>query len=203
MAKRVYLYADETGNLDYEGTPNPRGGGASTYFGFGTAAFDTQHHGDDLLQGLHLRASCAKEGISLAKGFHAVDDSSRTRNEMFHLIQEQAPRFDTTFLMKANAYAGVRVDGPMRLYKLAWFLHLKQVALQVSRPEDELYVVVAEFGTKSTRRAASEAVADVCAQINRNITLCVDSAILMGATGRRLRSLGSATPSRRQEVLLV
>ncbi|MCT2339574.1 DUF3800 domain-containing protein [Corynebacterium sp. p3-SID1056] len=173
MAKRVCLYADETGNLDYEGTPNPRGGGASTYFGFGTAAFDTQHHGDDLLQGLHLRASCAKEGISLAKGFHAVDDSSRTRNEMFHLIQEQAPRFDTTFLMKANAYAGVRADGPMRLYKLAWFLHLKQVALQVSRPEDELYVVVAEFGTKSTRRAASEAVADVCAQINRNITLCV------------------------------
>lgn len=37
LTRRVYLYADETGNLDYEGSPNPQGGGASTYFGFGTA----------------------------------------------------------------------------------------------------------------------------------------------------------------------
>ncbi|AYX81309.1 MULTISPECIES: DUF3800 domain-containing protein [Corynebacterium] len=173
MAKRVYLYADETGNLDYTGTPNPQGGGASTYFGFGTATFSTDHHGDNLLQGLHLRAQCAKQNMKLTRGFHAVDDSARTRNEMFQEIKRQAPRFDTTFLYKSNAYESVKQAGPMRLYKMAWYLHLKEIALQVSRPEDELFVIVAEFGTKGIRKAAFEAVHDVCQQIKRNITLCV------------------------------
>lgn len=61
----------------------------------------------------------------------------------------------------------------MRLYKLAWYLHLKEIALQVSKPENELFVVVAEFGTKEFRRIAFEAVSEVCQQIDRNITLCV------------------------------
>lgn len=52
----IYLYADETGNLDYGGSPNPQGGSASTYFGVGTATFITEDHGEDLLNGLHLRA---------------------------------------------------------------------------------------------------------------------------------------------------
>lgn len=173
LTKRVYLYADETGNLDYEGSPNPQGGGASTYFGFGTATFDTKNHGDDLLAGLHLRAKGAKAGIKLTKGFHACDDSNKTRNEMFSEIKNQAPRFDTTFLYKSNAYQNVKEQGPMRLYKMAWYMHLKQIALQVSEPNDELYVVVAEFGTKGFRQAAHDAVSDVCNQINRNITLCV------------------------------
>lgn len=173
MPNRIYLYADETGNLDYNGTPNPQGGGASTYFGFGTAAFKTENHGNDLLQGLHLRASRSKEGIKLARGFHAVDDSQKTRNEMFRLIKHQAPRFDATFLYKSNAYPSVRNKGPMHLYKLAWYLHLKEIALQVSEPGDELYVIVAEFGTKGIRTAAYEAVSEVCTQVNRDITLCV------------------------------
>lgn len=173
MNKRIYLYADETGNLDYDGTPNPQGGGASTYFGFGTATFQHDTHGDDLLQGLHLRASRSKEGIKLTRGFHAVDDSARTRNEMFSLIQKQAPRFDTTFLYKSNAYPHIKDAGPMRLYKTAWYLHLKEIALQVSEPQDELFVIVAEFGTKGIRKAARQAVEEVCSQIQRNITLCV------------------------------
>lgn len=173
MAQRIYLYADETGNLDYNASPNPQGGGASTYFGFGTATFNTADHGSDLLEGLHLRARCAKEGIKLERGFHAVDDSAKTRSEMFAEIRRQAPRFDATFLYKENAYPEVKREGPMRLYKMAWFLHLKEIALRVSQPEDELFIIVAEFGTKSTKRAAVEAVEDVCRQIDRDITLCV------------------------------
>lgn len=170
--KRIYLYADETGNLDYDGSPNPQGGGASTYFGFGTAVFNDDH-GSDLLNGLHLRAQATKSGLHLAKGFHACDDSNKTRNEMFSEIKRQQPRFDTTFLYKANAYDRIKQAGPLRLYKMAWFLHLKEIAKQVSEPDDELFVVVAEFGTKRVKEAAKEAVAEVCEQINRNITLCV------------------------------
>lgn len=94
LTRRVYLYADETGNLDYEGSPNPQGGGASTYFGFGTATFQTDNHGEDLLGGLHLRAKGAKAGIKLTKGFHACDDSHKTRSEMFAEIQNK-PRDST------------------------------------------------------------------------------------------------------------
>lgn len=173
MTKRIYLYADETGNLDYQGSPNPKGGGASTYFGFGTATFTTEKHGDDLLGGLHLRAQLAQEEVKLTRGFHACDDSHRTRSDMFTEIKRQQPRFDTTFLYKANAYPNVKDAGPMRLYKMAWYLHLKEIALRVSEPDDELFVIVAEFGTKRVRKTAYEAVREVCEQIDRNITLCV------------------------------
>lgn len=173
LTKRIYLYADETGNLDYQGSPNPKGGGASTYFGFGTATFTTENHGNDLLGGLHLRAQMANKDVKLTKGFHACDDSNKTRSEMFAEIQKQAPRFDTTFLYKANAYPSIKNAGSMRLYKMAWFLHLKEIAVRVSKPGDELFVIVAEFGTKRVRNTAYEAVKDVCEQINRDITLCV------------------------------
>ena len=174
--RRIYLYADETGNLDYGGSPNPQGGGASTYFGVGTATFITEDYGEDLLNGLHLRAEATKNGIHLPKGFHACEDSNKTRSEMFAEIQRQSPRIDTTFLYKANAYQYVRDAGPLRLYKMAFFLHLKEIALQVSEPDDELFVITAEFGTKRTSLEAQAAVKEVCAQIKRNITLCVWSA---------------------------
>lgn len=173
MSKRIYIYADETGNLDCDGVPNPQGGGVSTYFGFGTATFSTDKHGNDLLEGLHLRAKSAKAGIKLTRGFHACDDSHRTRNEMFSEIKKQAPRFNTTFLYKSNTPPEIKATGPMRLYKIAWYLHLKELALQVSEPTDELFIVVAEFGTKGIRQAAYEVVEEVCQNIDRNVTLCV------------------------------
>ncbi|RAV31844.1 DUF3800 domain-containing protein [Corynebacterium heidelbergense] len=174
--RRVYLYADETGNLDYEGAPNPQGGGASTYFGFGTATFNTQNHGNDLLEGLHLRAQATGHGIHLPRGFHACNDSNKTRSEMFAEIARQKPRIDTTFLYKANAYPYVREGGALRLYKMALYLHLKEIARRVCEPCDELYVVIAEFGTSRIKTAAQAAVEEVCEQIDRNITLCVWSA---------------------------
>lgn len=195
--RRIYLYADETGNLDYSGTPNPKGGGASTYFGFGTATFQTDRHGDDLLEGLHLRAKNAKEGLSLPRGFHAVDDSRKTRDEMFNLVKEQAPRFDTTFLYKSNAYPQVREKGPMYLYRMAWYLHLKEIARQVSDEHDELYVIVAEFGTKKFKATAHKAIEEVCDQISRDITLCIW--IAQSAWGLQVADYGLWAVQRRLE----
>lgn len=51
MGHEVYLYADETGNLDYAGSGKT---GASDYFGFGTAVY-YDDHGSQLMQGLRLR----------------------------------------------------------------------------------------------------------------------------------------------------
>lgn len=175
------MYADETGNLDYDVEKQ----GASAYFGFGTAVFDRAHP-EALWGGLDLRARLTdgegdRPGLQLPKGFHAVNDTPATKAATFAVIREQAPRFDSTFLYKKNAYSSVRAQGEMRLYKMAWYLHFKHVAVKATSPGDTIVVVVATLGTKRKQAEAHAALKDVCAQINRKYILCVwDSATSWG-----------------------
>lgn len=164
----VYMYADETGNLDYAAGDKE---GATKYFGFGTAVF-RDDHGRHLFEGLKLRAHLEGRSLPLPRGFHAVNDSARTRNEVFQLIRLQAPRFDATFLWKAKAYPSVRARGQMYLYKMAWYLHFKEIATQVSNRGDTLYVIVGTFGTAARKAEAVTAVREVCNQVDRKIVLC-------------------------------
>ena len=114
------------------------------------------------MRGLRLRAHVSSKGIRLARGFHAVDDSAETREEVFPLIAELEPRIDTTFLAKAQAYPKVRAKGQIYLYQMAWYLHLKEVALRVAKPADSLYVIAGTFGTKKRRAEAETALHEVC-----------------------------------------
>lgn len=165
----VYIYADETGNLDFDGASKQ---GGSAYFGFGTAVF-REDHGEYLWRGLRLRASLEQQGVNLPKGFHAVNDSNRTRALVFEELRAQRPRIDATLLLKANAYDYIRSAGEMRLYKMAWYLHFKHVAAQVSAEGDTLYVIVSTLSTKARQTQASAALRDVCAQMKRESVLCV------------------------------
>src|ERR1022692_1251549 len=126
----IFMYADETGNLDYN-----LAGGGSKYFGIGTATWGYDP-GEHLWQGEQLRFNHAAVGIQNAKGYHAVDDSRTARRDVYDLIKRQAPRFDTTFLAKQNAYPAVRARGQPYLYQLAWYLHFKEIARQVTSPGD-------------------------------------------------------------------
>lgn len=153
----VYMFADETGNLDYNVA-----GGASRYFGIGTATW-LGDHGAYLWQATELRFKHAQAGIELPAGYHAVNDSNATRKEVYDLIQSQAPRFDTTFLAKTKAYSYVRAKGESYLYQMAWYLHFKKVAGYVTSPGDMLYVAVATLGTKARKRAFQQAIDQVCA----------------------------------------
>ncbi len=164
------MYADETGNLDYDVSAGKQG--ASTYFGFGTAVFDREH-GKELWDGLCLRARLESRGLNLPRGFHAKNDTQATKSEMFSLIKEQQPRFDLTFLLKENAYAGVRERGEMGLYRMAWYLHFKEIAKQVAEADDTLYAIVSSFGTHARATAARAAIREVCDQVSRRIVLCV------------------------------
>lgn len=69
----VYMYADETGDLDMSGSVK-----ASKYFGFGTAVFP-DGHGNRLWEGLQLRCQLEAKGVRLPRGFHAKNDSHSTR----------------------------------------------------------------------------------------------------------------------------
>ncbi|MGY0485966.1 DUF3800 domain-containing protein [Streptomyces sp. WG-D5] len=165
----IYVYADETGDLDMSGSR-----GASAYFGFGTAVFEGDH-GHCLWQGLQLRCHLERNGVLLPQGLHAKNDSNSTRSEVFDLIKAQAPRIDTTFLLKQKAYPRIREAGQMRLYKLAWYLHFKEIVRRVSSPGDTVYVIAASLTTNKKEGSARHALQDVCQQLStdREIILCV------------------------------
>lgn len=180
----IYMYADETGDLDMSGSP-----GSSTYFGFGTAVF-TDNHGDRLWEGLQLRCQLEAKGVRLPRGFHAKNDSYATRSEIFDLICRQAPRFDTTFLYKANAFQSVRRAGQVYLYKLAWYLHFKEIARQVTNPGDRLFVIGGLLQTNNKRDAIRHALQDVCNQVEGlTIIPCIWDA--SSSWGSRLPITGS------------
>jgi hypothetical protein len=152
----VFMYADETGNLDYN-----LAGGGSKYFGIGTATWKGDH-GAHLWQATQLRFQHSQAGVDLPAGYHAVNDSHATRKEVYDLIKMQAPRFDTTFLAKSRAYPSVRAKGESYLYQMAWYLHFKEIAKYVTTMGDTLYVAVATLGTKARKRAFQQAISEVC-----------------------------------------
>ncbi|MEV1292831.1 DUF3800 domain-containing protein [Pseudonocardia sp. NPDC049635] len=165
----IYMYADETGDLGLDGGP-----GSSAFFGIGTATF-VGEHGAAIWAGLRLRFELEQSGLNLPKGFHAKDDSWKTRGSVFSLVQQQAPRFDTTFLTKDRLYSRVKARGQSYVYKLAWFLHFKEIATQVSEPGDTLHVIASTLQTNKRKNTVREALTDVCDQgpPGREIVLCV------------------------------
>lgn len=169
IGRDLFVYSDETGYLDYDGAGKD---GSSPYFGFGTAIFDREHS-IDMWDGHVLRARLAGEGKDMSRGFHAKNDVWEIRNAMFALVSQQEPRIDTTFLLKSNAFDYVRAAGAIRLYKMAWYLHLKRICAHVAHPADHLYVVVGSMGTKKRKQAAEDAIRDVCEQMPQDITLCI------------------------------
>lgn len=162
------MYADETGDLDMTGSA-----GASSYFGFGTAVF-ADGHGRELWDGMRLRCDMESKGVKLPRGFHAKNDSHATREEVFALIKAQRPRLDTTFLYKKNAYHSIKEAGQVRLYKMAWYLHFKEIAHRVTVSGDRLFVIVGTLQTNNKRDAIRHALEDVCQQVRgRTIIPCI------------------------------
>ena len=165
------MYADETGDLDFSGNP-----ASAAYFGIGTATF-AGSHGSALAQGLELRCALEAVGVELPRGFHAKNDSHRTRAEVFEALRMQAPRFDTTFLAKSGAYPYVQKYDKTRIYKLAVYMHLKWILPRILSPLDSAYVILGSLQTSGKRSAIREAVADVCMQVaglaNTGIAPCI------------------------------
>lgn len=63
----------------------------------------------------------------------------------------------------------------MRLYKLAWYLHFKEIVRRVSAAGDTVYVIAASLNTNRKEGSARDALEDVCRQLStdREIILCV------------------------------
>lgn len=154
------MYVDETGDLDYSG--NPR---ASAHFGIGSATFSGSH-GKELGEALELRCQLESDGLSLPRGFHAKDDSHRTRDDVFGLLREQGPRFDVTLLNKSRALPRIKTASVTYRYKLAIYLHLRWVIPKVAPTAGNVFVILGSLQTAGKREAVRAAVADVCAQVD-------------------------------------
>lgn len=146
----VYLFADESGNLDFSG-------GGSRYFILTTVTLPDFSLGDRLL---NLRREMGWRGIEIFDAFHASTDKQAVRNEVFHLIQQHEFRIDATLLNKSRAFPDIK-DDEIRFYKVAWRIHFNYVAKRVMTDGDAIHVVAASLGTQKRKHLFHQAVRDV------------------------------------------
>lgn len=154
----VFMYADETGNLDY----NVAGGG-SRYFGIGTATWHGEP-GEHLWQVERMRFAHSAAGFENSKGYHAKDDSRAAAPRLRPHTAASAP---------VRHHVPGQVEGiPQRaragqtyLYQLAWYLHFKEIARWAAGPGDTLHVAVATLGTAARKTAFQQAINLVCQQV--------------------------------------
>lgn len=145
LMRDVFMYVDETGDLGLTGA-----NGSSHYFGIGSASF-AGPHAEPIWQLKHLRFLLQGRGIEVRTGFHAKNDSARTRSDVYQAIAVGKPRFDFTMLEKRRAKDDVLRKGEVYFYRLAWYLHFKEIVRRVSRPGDTVFVAVATLGTARRR----------------------------------------------------
>ncbi len=153
-----YVFSDEAGNFDFS-----RGQGASKYFILCTVTVNDCQVGDELLA---LRRDLGWKGMNLDRVFHATEDPQAVRDEVFSLLSQFDFRVDATILEKSKAREHLRERAA--IYKMAWYLHFKHVAPQVTQPGDRLFVAAASIGTKKARGAMHSAIDDVVHQVAGN-----------------------------------
>lgn len=152
---RVYLFADEAGNFDFNRKP-----GASKYFLIGTVRVT------DLAleqQVLDLRRDLAWRGTPIHSAFHASTDAQVVRDEVFELLQDVDFRYDATILEKCKTKPRLQMSQE-RFYKTAWYLHLKYIGPAIASAQDELFVIAASILTRKRRAAVRSGIADVVSQ---------------------------------------
>lgn len=151
----MFVFADEAGNFDFSRNP-----GASEYFTICTVTSRDTTFGDDLLR---LRRDLAWQGKHLNRVFHATEDPQAIRDEVLKVISAATVRVDATLLEKRKAMPHLQSE--THLYKMAWFLHFKYVALRILSVSDRLLVAAASVGTRGKQKLFLAALEDVVQQV--------------------------------------
>lgn len=160
---KKYLYADESGNMDFRDHTAHRNG-PTRYLAMGSLMIE----GEDKMQRLRrdiadLRYDLARRGIHHDGHFHATTDEQAIRDEMFELLQGHDFKVDVTLLEKSKALPRIYETEP-QFYQYAAYYHFKWFASRYFTVGDELTMVSAGLGTKRTRAAFRKAVESVVAQ---------------------------------------
>lgn len=162
---RVHLFGDEAGDLAFKPPAPP---GISRYFIIGTVAMDDCSIAEELTA---LRRELAWNGVHLDE-FHATVDKQRVRDRVYDIISQHDLRFDATILDKRKAFPYTYSD-PLYFYKLAWYLHFKDIAPAIVDSKDELLVVASSLQIKrkkkTTKAAVHKAVTEVVNQVSPTV----------------------------------
>ena len=153
----VYVYADEAGNFDFSTKE-----GATRYFILTTVVLDPVVVGQAITD---LKYELAWRGLGLDSEFHATTDAQAVRDEVFARLGDHAFRVDATIFEKRKAIP--RLQSETALYKMAWFLHFKEIAKRVVKRDDRLFVAASSVGTNKKKKGLlHSAVHDVVFQVS-------------------------------------
>ena len=84
---------------------------------------------------------------------HATEDQQAVRDRVYATLATHEFRVDATVFDKPKVRPQLR-ESEATFYKHAWFYHLKHLAPLVAQAGDELVVVAAALGTKSSGQAS-------------------------------------------------
>lgn len=160
---RIHVFADESGNFDFSAGP-----GATRFFILATVSFFDDREACSDLEG--LRYDLAWRGVDHPGPFHATEDRQDVRDEVFACLAPHGFRIDATIFEKSKAALRLR-ETEQSFYRFAWWTHMKYVAPDVAKPQDQLLVVAASIGTRQRRLAFRGAVHDVMTQVTPTVEM--------------------------------
>lgn len=159
---QVYVFADESGNLDFSPT-------GTRYFVLTTVTAESCDVGDALLQ---VRRTLARTGIGLNEELHCAENSLAVRKPVFETIRGLNFRVDATIIEKCQVHPAYRPT-EARFYHFAWYEHMRRIITDIVTDEDKLLVIAAALYTKRVReefwRGVTDAVSWLVPKVERRV----------------------------------
>ncbi|MFJ5217218.1 DUF3800 domain-containing protein [Streptomyces sp. NPDC088354] len=157
-SKRHILFSDESGDLQCRRSPD-----VTKYFAVGTLLIEENELARLRAAMAGLRDELAWSHHGLDSCFHATADSQYVRERVYALLADFDFRVDVTIMEKDKAQPHIRTTEPT-FFKYAWYYHLRYIAPQIFKQDDEVLIVAAELGTKRVRKAFRRAIEEVMQQ---------------------------------------
>lgn len=154
--KRVHVFADESGNLDFHAPGRKRD--ATRYFILTTVTAPDFSFGTELLE---FRRELAWQGVGVSEEWHATENNHKLRDLVFDKLLEVDFTVDATIYEKAKVAEYYRTGTRHNFYRFAWHWHFAHIAPLLVNRGDELFVMSASYGDKKIRQQCHEAVEDV------------------------------------------
>ena len=146
MSKRVYVFLDESGNLDF----SPSG---TRYFVMTSVSMKRPFQMNAALDG--YKYDCIEYGLEQDR-FHCTDDNSHVRNRVFDLIGGRLNGVDIDSLLVEKRKTGPALMAETRFYPEILGYLLKYVLARLSHSGAEEVIIITDTIPLQKRRQAIE-----------------------------------------------
>ena len=150
MSERVYIFLDESGNLDF-------GSSGTRYFVLTSVCMQRPFRINDKLD--DYKYDCIESGASI-EYFHCYNDRKAVRSDVFDLISAHIGEIRVDFMVVEKAGVALEMQDGTRFYP-AMLGHLLRLVLQVEAAAgdfDEVIVITDTIPVNRRRRTVAKAV---------------------------------------------